>query len=198
MSSVNEASTEVAAFIVTTHGPVPVQAPDHPVNSELAEGVGVSVTIVPMVKSAVQVLPQLMPVAVTVPVPVPDLVTVRRLAANVAVTVFAASIVVTQVPVPEQPPPDQPANVEVGPGVAVSVTRVPDRYSSEQSRPHVMPIGFDVTVPVPVPVSSSESVNGSRRHVELQPSPLVRLPSSHCSLAAGFMIPSLHCGSVQS
>ena len=44
---------------------------------------------------------------------------------NVAVTVVAAVIGTTHVPVPEQPPPDQPANVELASAAAVSVTLVP-------------------------------------------------------------------------
>ena len=46
---------------------------------------------------------------------------VRVTGANVAVTDLAASIVTTQAPVPVQAP-DQPVNVELAPGVAVSVT----------------------------------------------------------------------------
>lgn len=46
-------------------------------------------------------------------------------AANVAVTVVSASVVTRHAPVPEQPPPSQPVNVEPGSGVAVSVTLVP-------------------------------------------------------------------------
>ncbi len=44
---------------------------------------------------------------------------------KVAVTVFAASTVTWQVPVPAQPAPLQPANTEPPVGVAVSVTSVP-------------------------------------------------------------------------
>jgi len=44
---------------------------------------------------------------------------------KVAVTVVAAVSVTVQVPVPEQPPPLQPSNVEPALGVAVSVTPVP-------------------------------------------------------------------------
>ena len=45
--SVNVAVTVFAEVIVTTHGPVPVHAPDHPVNVEPVAGVGVTVTWVP-------------------------------------------------------------------------------------------------------------------------------------------------------
>jgi hypothetical protein len=44
---------------------------------------------------------------------------------NVAVTVAAAVTVVTQVPVPLHPPPDQPAKLDPPLGVAVRITIVP-------------------------------------------------------------------------
>ncbi len=44
---------------------------------------------------------------------------------NVAVTFVSAFMVTVQVPVPEQPPPLQPANAEPAAGWAVSVTWVP-------------------------------------------------------------------------
>ena len=44
---------------------------------------------------------------------------------KVAVTAFAALMVTMQVLVPEQPAPDQPANVEPEAAAAVSVTLVP-------------------------------------------------------------------------
>jgi hypothetical protein len=120
----------LAASIVTTHGSVPVHAPDQPVNTEVAAGAAVSVTTVPWAKEPVavkQVVLQLMPlgVDVTVPVPVPALVKVKARVARlkVAVTVAAALIVIAQVPVPVQPP-DQPANTEFGPTVAVRTTGV--------------------------------------------------------------------------
>src|SRR5262245_50368600 len=55
------AVTELAAFIVTVHVPVPVQAPLQPVNEAPAAGVAVSVTAVPLLNVAEQVAPQLMP-----------------------------------------------------------------------------------------------------------------------------------------
>jgi hypothetical protein len=44
----NVAVTDSAAFIVTAHVPVPVQAPLHPVNAEPDAGVAVNVTTVPL------------------------------------------------------------------------------------------------------------------------------------------------------
>jgi len=59
--------------------PVPVQAPLQPVKVEPVEAAAVRVTLVPLVKLALQVEPQLTPVGleVTVPEPVPLLVRVR-------------------------------------------------------------------------------------------------------------------------
>ncbi len=45
--SVNVAVTDFAASIVTSQGPVPVQAPDQPAKSELTAGTASRVTIVP-------------------------------------------------------------------------------------------------------------------------------------------------------
>ena len=70
---------------------------------------------------------------------------------NVVVTAVSAFIVTEQLPVPLQPPPDQPAKVEFTPGEAVRVTTAPSLYSSVQSDPQFMPAGELVTVPVPVP-----------------------------------------------
>jgi hypothetical protein len=53
--------------------------------------------------------------------------------------------------VPEQPPPDQPPNVEPVLGVAVSVTAVPLAKFAEHVVPQVMPVGELLTDPVPVP-----------------------------------------------
>ena len=57
---------------------MPVQSPDQPVNLEPAAAVAFTVTDAPSWKVAEQVVPQLIPVGldVTLPVPVPALVTV--------------------------------------------------------------------------------------------------------------------------
>jgi hypothetical protein len=64
---------------------------------------------------------------VTAPVPVPLLLTVRTFWPSVkfAVTVVAAFTARVQVPVPEQPPPDQPVKLDPVAGAAVRVTLVP-------------------------------------------------------------------------
>jgi hypothetical protein len=63
---------------------------------------------------------------VTVPLPVPAMptVSVYWLSVKVAVTRLAAVIETAQVPVPLQPPPDHPANVEPVLALAVRVTLV--------------------------------------------------------------------------
>ena len=90
---------------------------------------GVRSTICPAVKVYEQVAPQLMPAGelVTVPVPVPDLLTVSEYAdagSNIAVTDCALFIVTTQAPVPLHPPPLQPVKLDPAAGVADSVTAV--------------------------------------------------------------------------
>jgi hypothetical protein len=75
----NVAVTDRVAVIATTQVVVPVQAPVQPVNTLVDPGVAVNVTLVPAVNVREQVVPHEMPVGldVTVPVPVPDRVTVR-------------------------------------------------------------------------------------------------------------------------
>ena len=52
---------------------------------------------------------------------------------------------------PLQPPPDQPANVELAAGVSVSVTEVPGVRLSVQVGAQAIPAGTLATLPVPVP-----------------------------------------------
>src|SRR5437899_1262843 len=76
-----------------------------------------------------------------------------------AVTVVLAVSVTLQVPVPEQPPPLQPAKVEPVAGFAVSVTNVPLSNEAEQVTPQSIPGGLEVTVPLPEPSRVTERVN---------------------------------------
>ena len=150
------AVTSAAAPMVTLQAPVPVQAPLQPVKVEPVPGVAVNATTVPLVNEAAQVAPQEMPagVLVTVPVPVPDLVTVSAKEdgkVNVAVTDVAALSVTVQALVPVHPPPLQPENVAPVAGVAVKVTTVPVVNAVEQVAPQAIPAGALVTVPVAFP-----------------------------------------------
>ena len=73
------AVTSLAAFIATVHEvPTPLHAPPHPENVDPEAGVAVRVTPVPPATDALQVAPQLIQFGdeVTVPPPLPDLLTV--------------------------------------------------------------------------------------------------------------------------
>jgi len=76
---------------------------------------------------------------------------------NVALTFSLALIATTQVPVPEQPPPLQPANVEPDEGVALSVTFVPGAYLLEHVPGHEIPAGLLLTLPEPDPPTATVS-----------------------------------------
>ena len=69
------------------------------------------------------------------------------------------------VPVPEQPPPLQPENVESAAGLALRVTAVPLGKLPEQVAPQAIPAGALVTVPLPVPALLTASVTGCRAKV---------------------------------
>src|SRR4051794_926764 len=100
---------------------VPVQAPLQPEKMEPPLGRTVSVTTVPPLKEAAQAAPQEIPfgLLVTVPVPVPSLLTlsVNVWVAKLAVTAFGPSTVTTQFPIPEQTPL-HPAKIEKAAGMA--------------------------------------------------------------------------------
>ena len=79
------AVTAVAPEIVTVQAPAPEHPPPlQPLKIDPESGVAVSVTAVPLVKFVVQFAPHAMPegVLVTVPLPVPTLVTVRATASG--------------------------------------------------------------------------------------------------------------------
>jgi len=152
--AVKFAVTVWSALIVTVHEPVPLQPPPlHPVNVEPPVEVAVRATVLPIGKSEAQTVPQEMPLGllVTVPVPVPDLLTVNwfvGIVLNVADTL--ALPVTVQAPFPEQAPP-QLTNDEPAAAAAFNATEVPASNWFEQVAPQLMPAGVEVTVPLPVP-----------------------------------------------
>lgn len=77
---------------------------------------------------------------------------------KVAVHVRAAFMVTE--PSVQSASPLQPAKTDPATATALRVTFVPPRYGSEQSAPHVMPVGFEVIVPEDPPFSvfDTESV----------------------------------------
>lgn len=77
------------------HVPVPVHAPVHPAKTELVPALAVNVTVVPAAKLALHVCPQFIPAGalVTVPVPLPESVTVSWTLAGGA----ALKVAVTEV-----------------------------------------------------------------------------------------------------
>jgi len=81
----------------------------------------------------------------------PGGVTLQSAELNFAFTVVFAERDKVHVPVPEQPPPDQPANFELAFGTAVKVMDVPPPKDALQVAPQLMPAGLLVTVPLPLP-----------------------------------------------
>ncbi len=142
--------------------PVPVQPfVPHPSNVDPFVGVAVKITVVPMVKFAVQLLVHwAMPPGelFTVPLPVPMLVTVRDAvlggAMKVAETVCGAFIMTRQEPIPVQAP-DQPVNVEPAVPSAVKVTELSLAKSALQAVPQLIPAGSLVTRPSPLLLTDS-------------------------------------------
>jgi len=64
---------------VTVHEAVPLQVSDQPTNVDPAAGVAVKVTLEPLLKLALHLVPQLIPAGllVTIPLPVPARVTLK-------------------------------------------------------------------------------------------------------------------------
>ncbi len=124
------ALTDRDEIIVMEQAPVPAHDPDHPMNAPDVPEIANKETTVPWLYTAEHVAPQSIPAGFeeTVPVPAPDLPTesVCCKSAKVAltVTIDASLAAIWQVAVPEQPPPDQPVNVEPTAGFASRVTSV--------------------------------------------------------------------------
>jgi len=121
-------------------------------------------------------VPRLLPVTV----PFPALLTVRLTpceSLNVAVTIVVEVRVSVQAPVPVQPPPLQPANMEPVAGLAVRVTVVPLAKDPEQVMPQLISGGAPVstgaltTVPLPGPVFTTARpafARSDREHAALE------------------------------
>ena len=152
------AVTVWVAFITSEQLPVPGQAVAlHPAKVEPFAAEAVKVTVVPSMKSAVQLALQLeMPPGelLTVPLPVPTVVTVREAmfggAVKLADTTCDEFNTMMQEPVPVQPLSDQPENAEPPIPLAVRVTEVPVANSAVQVLPQLMPAGLLVTTPLPL------------------------------------------------
>ena len=139
---------------------MPWQAPPQPAKLAPDAGTAVSVTVVFVAYSSSQSrlpLPQLTPGPVTRPLPVTPrrtgTVPVALLKDAVA---FCDALIVT-VQVVEVPlhAPSQPENVAPVSGVAVSVTKVPGLYDSEQS---VLPAPQLIPLPVTLPLAAGLTV----------------------------------------
>src|SRR5207253_377890 len=150
--------------IVTVHAPVPEQSPLQPVKAECASGVAVSVTTVAPSNVAEHVDPQSMPdgLLLTLPTPVPLRATVstNRCSVNVALTLFAASIVTEHEPVPEHVPP-QPVNFEPGSAAALRATVVSCPNGASHVEGQSIPSGLLVTFAWPVVVTWSGNVRST-------------------------------------
>jgi hypothetical protein len=131
-------------------------------NRDPLDGVALSVGELPASNEAEQVDPHSIPAGMldTVPEPLPFFATVSvTTAIKVAVTVCSLIPVSTwQLPVPVQPPPDQPRKREPGAGVAVSVSEVPASSDVEQDDPQSIPAGVLDTDPEPVPATETSTL----------------------------------------
>ena len=112
----------ILAVTVTTPlvQPVPVQ----PENVAPGAAAAVRTIWVPLLMLSLQSLPQLIPMAVTVPLPVPTLATLSVKEVKLKVAVQLMLRVTLTVPL-LQPLPVQPANVDPFAGVAVSAMELP-------------------------------------------------------------------------
>jgi hypothetical protein len=119
----------VRAVVSVTAPSLQSASPLHPPNVDPAAGVAVNVTAVPDAYGCVQSVPQLIPAGllVTVPLPVPPLVTVNMTvgctSVKFAVTLLGAVIVTEHAPVPAHDPL-QLANAYPAAGAGVNCTTV--------------------------------------------------------------------------
>ena len=156
---VNRAVTERLVVSETEQAPVPLQAPPQPLNCHLVVGVGVRLTVLPLVYDFVQFVGQAIPAGALVTVPVPVIETESEKVVglgveldalvNCALTVRFVIRATEQVPVPLHAPP-QLVNCHPVTGAGVSLTVLPLVYDLVQSAGQAMPEGLLVTVPLPL------------------------------------------------
>ncbi len=155
---VNVAVTLWSELRVTVQAPVPVQAPLQPANADPAFGTAARDTTEPAAKGVEHEKKQLTPEGelVTLPPPVPALVTFKLNAGrNIAVTATSEVAVTEQLLVPEHIDPLQPAKIEPGFGAALSVRAEPEFTAIEQVAPQFIPAGLLTTVPDPAPLRAT-------------------------------------------
>jgi len=150
----------VSVQVLVLEHPPPLQ----PVKEEPADGEAVKVTTVSLLKADEQIVPQVIPAGllVTVPLPFPVLLTESMdevLEVKSAITDAAAVMVTVQLPVPEHPPPLQPAKVESQEDEsAAKVTTVLGGKAEVHAAPQATPGGSLITVPMPAPTLLTESI----------------------------------------
>lgn len=151
VSAVKVAVTELAAITETVQPPVPLQPlPDHPAKAEPEVATADSVTDVPDVKLATQVVPQLMPAGeeVTVPPPVPALVTESaKLPGGVCTTWLSAEEVLARY----TPLPEYSAVIECVPALRLELEHCAWPEASTMPEQIAVVPSLKVTVPVAVP-----------------------------------------------
>jgi hypothetical protein len=155
-SEAKVALTEESPSSVMLHAPVPEHAPDQPAKALPDAGVAVSATGVPAANDAAHCVPQSMPAGFETTAPLPTVLTINpcvagRCWSKFAVTVVGAVRWTSQLPVPEHPPPCQPANTEPEPATADSTTVASESNVAVHVDGHCRPTGKEVTTPVPGP-----------------------------------------------
>jgi hypothetical protein len=126
-------------------------SPLQPEKTEPTAGAVVSLTTVPWANTALQIVPQFMPVTlVTVPAPLPDSDRVNPYEMSLKdAEQDLAPFIVTE-PSEQSASPLQPVNVEPAAGTACKVTIAPDWNAAEHLLPQSMPAGELTTFPLPL------------------------------------------------
>lgn len=132
------------------------RSPVQPEKCEPAAGITVKARTLPDVKDVLHVAPQSMPdgLLVTAPLPDPAMLMVSMwvgIASRLKVAVQLRSADIVTLPSMQSASPVQPAKVDPGIAVGVSVTAWPPANAVTQVKPQLMPFGTLVTLPLPVP-----------------------------------------------